>query len=107
MAASLVDEQDGGSDYGSEFTPDEEEILNGLLQEAPFEPDNPITDPEHQIKETEDALTQGVKVRRLGHDEHSFSSPFTGDTRSTTQVHSDGIITTNGMPCVAFDNLAD
>ena|SRR5437762_646408 len=29
--ATIVDEDDAGSNYGSDFTPDEEEILNALL----------------------------------------------------------------------------
>ena len=32
MGASTVDLEDGSSDYGSDFTPDEEEILSRLLQ---------------------------------------------------------------------------
>lgn len=32
MGASTVDHEDGCSDYGSDFTPDEEEILSRLLQ---------------------------------------------------------------------------
>lgn len=32
MDASTADLQDGSSDYGSDFTPDEEEILSRLLQ---------------------------------------------------------------------------
>ncbi len=35
MEGAILEQQDGISDYGSDFTPDEEEILNVLLQQAP------------------------------------------------------------------------
>lgn len=38
MNASTAVPQDGNSDYGSDFTPEEEEILNTLLQLSPPDP---------------------------------------------------------------------
>ena len=38
MNASNAIPQDGNSDYGSDFTPEEEEILNTLLQLSPPDP---------------------------------------------------------------------
>ena len=35
MDGAILEQQDGFSDYGSDFTPDEEEVLNILLQQVP------------------------------------------------------------------------
>lgn len=56
-------EHDVASDYGSDFTPDEEEILSGLLQQAPV----PATEDAglilRDIEDNEDP--PGARSRRL------------------------------------------
>ena len=52
------------SDYGSEFSPEEESILDGLLHAAP-QVDNPNQDPNLQVKETEhDEGSHTIKLPR-------------------------------------------
>ena len=64
MKVSAIEEQEGFSDYGSDFTPDEEEILKALLQQ-PFEPDNPITQADLKLNDVEDAVNpKGARIRR-------------------------------------------
>ena len=67
MDILISDGADRNSDYGSDFTLDEEEILVGLLQQSP-EVDNPIHEPDLQLKSVEDnGDPQGVRLpRRMG-----------------------------------------
>ena len=51
MEGSILEQQDGISDYGSDFTPDEEEILNILLQQVPAKS---IADSDLLLKDIED-----------------------------------------------------
>lgn len=63
------------SDYGSDFTPDEEEILNGLLQRLPVGSPSPLG---LLLKDIEDDETPlGAKVPRIhdGSGLHQASSP--------------------------------
>lgn len=66
------DHQEVTSDYGSDFTPDEEEILNRLLLRGP-EPDNPNTDPDLLFKDIEDneGPRGAILPRRLGREQWS------------------------------------
>ena len=62
MDGAIFEQQDGISDYGSEFTPDEEEILNGLLQQVPAEL---VTDSDLLLKDIEDNEgPRGARVPR-------------------------------------------
>ena len=51
MEGVILEQQDGISDYGSDFTPDEEEILNVLLQQVPAES---VVDSDLLLKDIED-----------------------------------------------------
>ena len=51
MDGAILGQQDGISDYGSDFTPDEEEILNVLMQQVPAEA---VTDLDLLLKDIED-----------------------------------------------------
>ena len=66
METSASGPTDEGSEYGSDFATDEEEILNGLLQvRSVFEAgDNPIINPELQLQDAKESGEgpQGVKV---------------------------------------------
>ena len=100
----VTDQQDGLSDYGSEFTPDEEEILNGLLQRVPFEPNNQTTLPSLQLRDIEDdEVPRGAKVlRRLGHERRSYDDPemqrqpsVQEKSRVTIQIDGDSHLSAN------------
>lgn len=56
---------DDASEYGSDFTPDEEDLLNNLLQVQPIlETDNPIVKSELQCRDVEESL-EGLLCLRL------------------------------------------
>lgn len=46
MTASTAGHLDGNSDYGSDFNPEEEEILNRLLRQLPPKPVSDLDDDE-------------------------------------------------------------
>ena len=69
MESSVDEQEESLSDYGSDFTPDEEEILKGLLQGAPSEADNPIADPDLQLKDLKDDFThKGARVSKSAYE---------------------------------------
>lgn len=53
MEIAVTGQQDGLSDYGSDFSPGEEEILNGLLHYNPKQDDGPIKDPDLILQDIE------------------------------------------------------
>lgn len=90
---------DAGSDYGSDFTAEEEELVNQLLAKVPSEDDAPSTP---VVDEFEDVEEPGpAKMPRiLGRDQRSRSgipvAQFKGN-RASVQI--DGNIgATNGKP---------
>lgn len=105
MDVLVADHNDGLSDYGSDFSPDEEVILNGLLQQVPDQGDNPNTDPDQQLKDIEgNEGPSGVRVpRRLGREQHAnHHPPQTPEKRRVTiQFDGDTTPTKNGMSRVA------
>ena len=63
MHAPSIDQLDDSSDYGSDFTPDEEGILNELLSKLPPEPS---VDPKFFVKDIEDDEgPRGTRVPRV------------------------------------------
>lgn len=78
MDMSVTDQQDGLSDYGSDFTPEEEEILNALLHQAPeqVQDDGPNGDPDLLLKGIENQeVPRGAKVpRRQGQQSKEYPS---------------------------------
>ena len=60
MEDAILDQQDGVSDYGSDFTPDEEEIVNALLQQVPAES---VVDSNLLLRDIED--DEGPRGARL------------------------------------------
>lgn len=66
MDISVVDDQDVVSDYGSDFTPDEEDILNGLLHQSPTGPDPDVNLLLADIEDDERLQTARVPPRRFG-----------------------------------------
>lgn len=59
---------DGNSDYGSDFTPDEETLLNGLVHQQGLPPDheddNPNTEIKNQLQDpnNDPAGQRGIKI---------------------------------------------
>jgi len=66
MEGLVTHRQDAASDYGSDFTPDEEDILNALLKQPPDQPpdlDNPNRDTDLLLKDIEE--DEGPRGARL------------------------------------------
>ena len=103
MDVSVIDQLDRLSDYGSDFTADEEEIIYGLLNRAPHETKVPNADQPLQLRDIEDDETpRGAKVlRRLGHERWSYGVPAVQSLeveklRVTIQIDGGSILSTNG-----------
>ncbi|KAL2042436.1 hypothetical protein N7G274_004928 [Stereocaulon virgatum] len=93
---------DGLSEYGSDFTPDEEEILIGLLQQEPLSSSSATTIPDLQLRDIEDnEAPRGAKVfRRLGHERRGYAvgnmQPAVQEKRRVTiQIDGDSSLPTN------------
>ena len=74
MELSVTDHDDGLSDYGSDFTADEEEILKGLLEQVPSHEESLLeASATLQLRDIEDDESpRGAKVlRRLGYERRS------------------------------------
>ena len=69
MEHSVTEQEDGSSDYGSDFNPDEEDLLKSLLQQPPSEADNPIADPDLRLKDFKDDFTpKSARVSKLAYE---------------------------------------
>ena len=102
MDVIVTEQQDGLSDYGSDFTPDEEEILKGLLQQPPREPDNPITDPDLQLKDIDDeAIPKRARVSKLGYDSR-LPSNLASENKIAIQEIGNGGNCSNSMFCATW-----
>ena len=94
---------DEASEYGSDFTPDEEGILNDLLQEPPTSEvvDNPIASPELRLEDAEaDEGLHGIKLS-LGtpHSRYSSKVELASDEalqQSSAQPERPRVLSTNG-----------
>ena len=78
MELSVTDHDDGLSDYGSDFTADEEEILKGLLAQVPSHEASLLeASPSLRLRDIEDDESpRGAKVlRRLGYERRGYDSP--------------------------------
>ena len=64
----------GTSDYGSDFTPDEEKILNALLYPLPEQDDNPNSDSNLVLKDIEDE--QGHRGARVPYSNSQQSQAY-------------------------------
>lgn len=80
----------GTSDYGSDFTPDEEEILNALLHPVPEQDDNPNSDSNLVLKDIEDE--QGHRGARVPYSHGPQSQAYpplpVSKTRDAVQLDS-------------------
>ena len=90
MDVTACDPTDEASEYGSDFTSDEEEVLNGLLQvQSALEiTDNPITNPELQYQ---DAKEDGGGLRCIR------ISAKSAKERPQVQIHDRNEVSANSM----------
>lgn len=86
MDRPATDQQDGFSDYGSDFTPDEEEILNALLHQGPeqVQDDNPNTDPDLLLKGI--GHEEGPRVAKVPRRQGQQSQEYTSLPLSETSI---------------------
>ena len=108
----VTDQQDGISDYGSDFTPDEEEILNALLYQAPQQDDGPNRDPDLLLKDIKDEEgPRGARVfRRQGQQFQDHPPLPFFKTRITIQLDGDNNSSANSTfraSCLAKRILTD
>lgn len=105
MELSVTDHDDGLSDYGSDFTADEEEILKGLLEQVPSHEASLVErSPSLQLRDIEDDENpRGAKVlRRLGYERWSYGLPevqtLEREKRMVRiQIEGDSSLSANGM----------
>ena len=86
MAMPIISQEDGFSDYGSDFSPDQEEILNRLLHQSPEQDDCPISYPGLQLQDIEhEQGPRGARVPRRQNQQDSgpFLSPLYENTFAT------------------------
>lgn len=104
MDIRVTDQQDGLSDYGSDFTPDEEEILNALLHQTTERDDGPNGDPDLLLKDAEDEKgPRGAKVpRRQGQQPQEYPLLSMSKTRVTIQFDGDNNRSANSTFCVSW-----
>ena len=99
----------GTSDYGSDFSPDEEEILNALLHPVPEQDDNPNSDSNLVLKDIEDE--QGHRGARVpySHGQQSQAHPPLpiSQTRDTVQLDSGNPHPAIGTFCASCHNQID
>ncbi len=91
MEMPVIGQQDGSSDYGSDFTPDEEEILKSLLPQTLEQDDGPNRDPDLLLKDIEDEEgPRGARVlRRQGWQSQKSPPLLFSKPRATIQLDSD------------------
>ena len=102
MDGAIFEQQDGISDYGSDFTPDEEEILNGLLQRVPAES---VSESDLLLKDIEENEgPRGARVPRTKWHERRDSSlrSHAVEKGLSVEVEWDNSIITNGRLTVIF-----
>ena len=83
--------QDDLSNYGSDFSSGDEEVLNALLHQTSGQDDCPNRDPVLLLKDIEDQEgPRGARVlRRRGQNSQEKSLPLVSKTRSKTQLNGD------------------
>ena len=99
MDIPVTGQQDGFSDYGSDFTPDEEEILNALLQKTPKQDDGSNKDPDLLLKDTEhERGPRSAKIPRRQGQQYQEHSPLPlSKTSITIQFDSHNDRSANSM----------
>ncbi len=106
MDMPITDQQDGVSEYGSDFTPDEEEILNALLSQSPQQDDGPNRDPDLLLKDIKDEEgPRGAKVSRRQGQQSQGSPPLQlSKTRVTIQLDGHNDLSENSTFCASWSS---
>lgn len=91
MQPAVPQHPDDASDYGSDFTPDEEELLSGLISGAP-EPDIPAVLPELRLEDIdEDEGARGARLPlHLSQDDWIHQAPSLRVSKRPLVVEIDG-----------------
>lgn len=91
MEMPVIGQEDGFSDYGSDFSPDQEEILNRLLYQSPEQNDCPISDPGLLLQDIEhEQGPRGARVpRRQNQQNPSPSLPLLHENTFAIQLNGD------------------
>ena len=97
MEKAVIGQEDGFSDYGSDFSPDQEEILNRLLHQSPEQDDCPISDPGLLLQDIEhEQGPRGARVPRRQNQQNSGPSlPVLYEDNSAIQLNGDNIPSAN------------
>ena len=106
MDVPVTDQQDGFSDYGSDFTPDEEEILNALLHQGPeqVQDDGPNRDPDLLLKGigNEEGPRVAKVPRRHGQQSQEYTSLPLSETSIAIRLDSDNNRSANSTFCACW-----
>ena len=91
MDIPVTGQQDGLSEYGSDFSIDEEEILNELLHQSPKQDDGPNRDSDLLLQDIEhEEGPRGARVsRRQGQQPKDHSLPLLYQDNSAIQLDGD------------------
>ena len=98
MDMPVTGQQDGFSDYGSDFSAGEEEILNGLLHQSPEQDDGPNRDPDLLLQDiVYEEGPRGARVpRRQNYQTQDHSLLLLHRNRLTIRLNSDDNPSANG-----------
>ena len=89
MDMPVTGQHDGFSDYGSDFSAGEEEILNGLLHQSPEQDDGPNRDPDLLLQDiVYEEGPRGARVPRRQNYQPQVHSPLLLH-RSRLAIHLD------------------
>ena len=99
MEVPVIGQEDGFSDYGSDFSPDQEEILNRLLHQSAEQDDCPISDPGLLLQDIEHE--QGPRGARVPHRQNQQKSgptlPILYENTFAIQLNGDNSSSANSM----------
>ena len=106
MDISIANALEEKSDYGSDFTLDEEEILNGILQQPPPKlvsyPDLPLANTEDNENIYTARIPPDSRYRTLGSSAGAFWKEKwkKGKSKIPVEIESHGSVSTAGKLCV-------
>lgn len=97
MDVPVTGQQDGFSDYGSDFSAGEEEIINGLLHQSPEQDDDPTRDLLLQDIEHEESPRRARVPRRQHQQNHEQPLLLLYQTNCAIQLDGDHNPSANSM----------
>ena len=98
MEMPVIGQQDDFSDYGSDFSPDQEEMLNRLLHQSPEQDDCPISNPGLLLQDIDhEQRLRGARVpRRQDHQNSGPSLALSYEKSVAIQLNGDNNPSANG-----------